>query len=115
MRQLLVIVIDDEVLLVPILDRFYEVGIGGATVLDSMGMGHVMAEHISIFARFADLTQDSERKNKTIFTIVENEEQLNKATEIVEEVVGDLDDPETGMWFVIPISKARGFKSALEE
>lgn len=115
MRQLLVIVIDDEVLLVPILDRFYEEGIAGATVLDSMGMGHVMAEHISIFARFADLTQDSERKNKTIFTIVENEEQLNRATKIIDEVVGDLDEPETGMWFAVPISKARGYKASLEE
>ncbi len=114
MKHLLMIVLDDEVLLVPILDRFYEAGIEGATVIDSMGMGHVMAEHISIFARFADLTRDSELENKTIFTLVENEEQLDKATEIVEGVVGDLDEPDTGMWLAIPVSRARGYKTGMD-
>ena len=112
---LLVVVIDDEEHLQPILDAFYEEDVGGATVLDSMGMGHVMAEHISIFARFADLTRDSEMKNKTVFTVVENEEKLNRAIAVVEEVLGDMEKPETGMWFVVPVYRAGGFKPRIDE
>lgn len=112
--QLLVIIIDKNQHLRPILDRFYEENIGGATVIDSMGMGHLLAEHVSLFARFADLTGDSEQDNKTVFTLIEDEKTLDQAIHIVEEVIGDMEKPETGMWFVLPVSRAKGFSSILK-
>ncbi len=108
---LLVVVINDESNLHEILDTFYEDDIGGATVIDSMGMGHLMAEQISIFARFADLTGDSGKFNKTIFTLVENREKLDQAVAALEEIVGDFEEPDTGMWFSLPVEQAKGINS----
>lgn len=112
--ELLVIIIEQEKHLRPILDQFYERDISGATVIDSKGMGHLIADHIPIFAQFAELNRSNELC-KTIFTVVEDEEKMETAIRIVEETVGDLTEPDTGMFFTVPISHARGYRTRLTE
>ena len=48
--QLLIAVINDEERLDDILSGFLELGITGATIIDSEGMGHVLSHDIPIFA-----------------------------------------------------------------
>lgn len=113
--QLLVIVIEKEKHLRPILDEFFAANIPGATVIDSRGLGHIIADHIPIFSHFAELRKGDVVHNKTIFTVLEKEEEVEKAIEIVESIVGDLREPDTGMLFTIPINKVLGYKARKKE
>jgi nitrogen regulatory protein PII len=115
--HLLVAVIEDSEKVEPILETFYESGMSGATVLESMGMGHAIAAHYSIFSRFADLngSRQGQTHNRVIFTVVETEEILERAVEIIRKVVGDLNRPDTGLLFTVPLDRVEGFNTPLGE
>jgi len=104
--KLLVVVIDDKSRLVDLLDRFYDIGVGGATVIDTTGMGH----HVPLFARFGEIADPKEGQNRTIFSVM-CDELVEDAIEVVEEIVGDLSQPETGLVFILPVDFARGIST----
>ncbi len=116
--KLLVAVIEDTSKIETIMDLFYENDIGGATIINSRGMGHLIAHHYSIFSRFGDLTgsdsDGSDIYNNTIFTVIKNDETLQLAIKLIEEVVGDLNQPDTGLIFTLPVLDAKGFDTPLE-
>jgi hypothetical protein len=89
------------------LEGFLEVGIDRATVVDSIGMAHLMADRVPIFSRFATLGV-SERFNRMIYVILKTEEQVDGAIDVIQEVIGDLSQPETGVVCVIPLARVYG-------
>ncbi len=115
--ELIVAIIENSEDVSPILDRFYEEGIPGATVIDSRGMGHMIADHTSIFSRFSDLTggEGASKHNNVLLTLVDDEEKIEKAISIIDEIVGDLDKPDTGLVFTIPVDRVAGFNTPLTE
>lgn len=106
--ELLVIVLNKLEYLTDILDGFVEVGIRGATVIDSAGMGHLMADHIPFFAHFAEIEATEKNHSKTIFTVVNCCEERDNAIEIVEKAVGDIDKPDTVFLFSLPVNFVKG-------
>lgn len=106
--KLLVVIIDDRSKLTPLLDEFYELGIKGATVLDSHGMGHLIADHISFFSRFAEIGDPTKELNYTIFSVIKDEKLVEQAIEAVEKTVGDLNQEDTGFTFTIPVDYLKG-------
>lgn len=100
-------IIADPGKVVYILEGFLRVGIQRATVVDSIGMAHLMADRVPIFSSFATLGV-SERNNRMIFVIMKNKEQVDGAIQVIEEVIGDLNQPETGVVCVIPVERALG-------
>ncbi len=110
--KLLVLVINKEEYLEPVLELFVEMGIRGATILDSVGMGRVLAHDIPIFAGLRDLIPESRPFNKTILTVIEDElvEPLVRA---IEDVVGDLNKPGTGVAFTVPVDFVKGLAKPL--
>ena len=59
-----------------ILEGFLEIGITGATIIDSLGMGHVLATEIPIFAGFQSLLSGASAYNKTIFSVIKEPEKV---------------------------------------
>ena len=53
--KVLVIVLNREEFLDDVLSLFVEMGITGATIIDSVGMGRIISYNIPIFAGFRDL------------------------------------------------------------
>lgn len=107
--QLLVLVLNKEEFLESILTAFVEVGITGATIIDSVGMGRVLAYDVPIFAGLRATTQAYQAKpyNKTIFTVIKDDNMLKQAIEVIEEIV-DLNVPGTGLLFAFPLSVVKG-------
>lgn len=102
-------VLEREEYLEEILEAFLEKGIPGATVLQSTGMGKIMAEHCPIFIRLRSIiTENNLVNNHTIFVVVEDE-LVVRVLELIEEVVGDLEQPGTGVFFSLPVARAKGF------
>lgn len=98
---LLMAIINDADKVVHVLDGLYQCGIKGATVIESTGMAHLVSEKIPIFSQYGQL--GVERYNKTLMLVIKDEKQVDLAIEVIEEVVGDLSKPETGIICVIPV------------
>lgn len=105
--KLLVFILNKEEHLEEILEAFLELDIQGATILDSVGMGSILAQDIPIFAGFRNLLQGSRPANKTILTTVD-EKLIQPAIDAIEQVVGSLDEPGNGLVFVLDIEKVYG-------
>ncbi|MBV1756611.1 MAG: hypothetical protein KMY55_02085 [Dethiosulfatibacter sp.] len=105
--HLLIAIINNPEHVTDILDEFYKADVKGATVMDSMGMAHIMASYVPFFARFAEFG-DNPTQNKTIFAIIHSKENLKSAIDAIEHVVGDLDSPDTGIVMTLPIDFCKG-------
>ncbi|KAB3534787.1 hypothetical protein F8154_07960 [Alkaliphilus pronyensis] len=105
--ELLVIVLNKTEYLRGILDGFIDIGIRGATVIDSAGMGHIIADHIPFLAQFAEIEATEKNNSKTIFTVV-NCCERDKAIELVEDIIGDINEPDTVFLFSVPVNIVKG-------
>jgi nitrogen regulatory protein P-II 1 len=111
--QLLVAVINHEEQVDDILAGFVELGISGATIVGSTGMGRVLSTDVPIFAGLRSLGADSRPGNRMIFCVAE-EAKVEAAMALVERVCGDLSAPGRGIAFAVPVSRVVGLKAALE-
>ncbi len=105
--KLVVIVLNQEEYMDEILEAFVELDVRGATVIDSVGMGQIIAHDIPIFGGLRSLMTGARPYNKTIFTVVEE----NKVPEIVntiEQICGSLDEPGTGLIFSLSVDYVKG-------
>jgi nitrogen regulatory protein P-II 1 len=110
--QLLVCVINKASKVEEILEAFLDLGVTGATVLDSCGMGAVLTED-PIFAGFRQLLSGPGTRNKTILSVIEDEETLDAAISAVETICGRMENASTGILFTVPIDRVLGLKPGL--
>ncbi len=107
--QLLIVVLNKEEYLEDVLSLFVELGISGATILDSVGMGRILSHDIPIFAGFRDLIVGNRPYNKTIFTVLADE-VVEQTVDGLKGICGDFAHPGTGLIFCIPINKVWGIR-----
>ncbi len=113
--QLLVAVINQPDKLDDILSGFIELGITGATVVNSEGMARVLTHDIPLFAGIQTLISRSRAQNHTIFSVIDEEEKVRAAFAVIQDVCGDLQQPGTGIVFTIPVTRAIGVAPELGE
>ena len=105
-------VINDPEKLDDILSGFIELGITGATIIGSEGMGRVLSHDIPIFAGLQTLISRSRPQNRTLFSVV-TEDRVEPALALLQDVCGDLAGPATGIAFVLPVSRVVGLAPEL--
>ena len=110
--SLLVAVINDPEKLDDILSGFIELGITGATIIGSEGMGRVLSHDIPIFAGLQTLISRARPQNRTLFSVV-TEDRVEPALALLQDVCGDLAGPATGIAFVLPVSRVVGLAPEL--
>jgi len=102
--QALIIVLNEVDYLEVIISKFVEIGVKGATIIDSQGMARIIAEHdLPIFGSLRALFNGAHPSNKTIFTVIENEELLHNTVAAVKEIATDAKRPSFGVMFTIPV------------
>ena len=106
--SVLFIVLNDISYLDKILGKFYELGVSGATILDSQGMASAIVyqemESIPLFGSLKTLLKGSKPYNKTILTVIEDEQLLQKTIIEVKELLKDA--PHwAGVMFTIPVGE----------
>ena len=106
-KVLFVFILNQPELLDDVITLFVELGVSGATVLESTGMAKYLSEEIPIFAGFREILQGAKPNNRTIFTVVDKE-LLTQIIAGIEDVVGSLTDPGTGVAFTLPVSETWG-------
>jgi len=110
--RLLVAVVHDPEKLDEILSGFIEIGITGATVLHSEGMGSVLSQDIPIFAGLQTLVSGSRPQNRLIMSVV-SADKVKPAVELLQDVSGDLEKPATGIAFTVPVDEVFGLAPEL--
>jgi nitrogen regulatory protein PII len=118
MAYLLVVVLNKTEKLNRILERFLEVDVRGATIIDSIGMGRTLEPEVSTFSTLLEIFNVGSGRfpeNKTVFTVVREEKTLREAEKIVREELDDFKEPGTGIMFVIPVIDFVGLAPSLEE
>ena len=89
-----------------------QAGVGGATILDSIGMRHMLErsqrDDLPLMPSLRSLLESEEYNHRTILSVVPDELDIEDLVRRTEAVVGNFDDADTGFLFVVPVLTARG-------
>ena len=110
--QLLLAVINHAELVDEVLSGFVELGITGATVLESRGMGRVLTRDVPIFAGVAELSAGARPENRTILCVVADD-KADAALAMLEEILGGLDRRGAGIACLLPLTRVVGLAREL--
>ncbi len=95
-----------------ILDAWEATGVGGITILESSGMGRVRQSNIlrdiPLMPSLSDFLKAPEQRHRTIFAVVDSQERVDQLIAATESIVGDLEQPDNGVVFVLPVVQAKG-------
>lgn len=100
---LLIAVINNESLLDDIITGWLDMGITGATVMDSTDLIQLVSDHIPIFAGFRSFTSGGMTHNKTLFLAVHGRELLVQAVAYLKTLCDETRKPHQGVYFVAPL------------
>ena len=102
---IIMFVLNDSKKLDMILDGWNKIGVRGVTILDSIGAYRVRKP---IPGRFAFTTATADENSKTLIAMVETEETVKNCLTETEELIGDLSEPNTGIFTYWPVTDIKG-------
>jgi nitrogen regulatory protein PII len=118
MYQMVLLIVSNTEQCPGVLDAWEATGVGGITILESTGMGKVrqsvIRDDMPLMPSLSRLFQHREVRHRTIFTVVDSDEMVEKLIEVTEKQLGNLNQPDNGVMFVLPISRVVGFAGAKE-
>jgi nitrogen regulatory protein PII len=113
MNYMVVLIVDDINLCPSVLGAWEEVGATGATILTSTGLGRVrragLREDLPMMPSLHDFFVNEEVQHRTLLSVVDSQEIVDKMVAAAQQIIGNLDDPRTGFMFVVPVSQVYGF------
>lgn len=113
MSMMVIMVLDDVDKLEDVLVAWREAGSGGVTILDSNGAVRLLAQFgarddLPLFPGLRNLLTRQEVHNRTLFTILGADVDIEAFFDATEKLVGSFDRPNTGIIFALPVIAARG-------
>jgi nitrogen regulatory protein PII len=95
-----------------VLDEWAKAGASGATILESTGLARmrgVLRDDLPLVPSLRDLLRSDEMHNRTIFTVVDDDEVLEQLLKVTQEII-DFTQPRSGLLFVVPVTTVIGLK-----
>ncbi len=110
---MILFVLHDPACLDAVLNAWDSAGVSGITILPSTGLARFRAkgawrDDLPLIPSLEDFREHTENLNRTLITIVKDDEMVDKVVAATESVVGDLDLPNTGILAVLPLERAYG-------
>ncbi len=114
---LVLFVLNDQEHLAALLDSWTAAGVTGITLLDTTGMQRIVQalrqDDAPIFASLRDLLREGGphphvTHHKTLFSIVPDLQVADTLLQATEQVIGDLNQPHTGIFCVVPLLMVKG-------
>jgi hypothetical protein len=107
---MMMFVLDDTARLDDVLEAWAAVGVSGATFFESMGGYRRKAwrERAHMRYDYGHLDAAEVTGNCTLFAIVPNEQIVRQCLAATERIVGELDDPNTGVFMAWPLAVVKG-------
>lgn len=107
--KLIIIFLNKIEYLDDLLAAFLEIGVPGATVLDSVGMGHIVSHDIPIFAGLRDFFAGSSPTNKTILMVTQKD-MIPKIDEALKDVTEYHQKTGVAKMITVPVDDLFGFE-----
>jgi len=106
-------VLHDTSKLEDVMKGWNDAGVNGITILLSTGYrsitkSNILREDMPLIFNFEDIKQHEECTNRTLLSVVKDESIVDKVVEVTQKLVGDLNQPNTGILTVIPVARAYG-------
>ena len=115
MQYLVVLIVDKPENCPEILDAWEEMGVPGVTILESTGLGRLrrggLLDDLPLMPSLRDILEAREIPHRTLFSVVPDQEMVDQMIAVVQRVIGDLDEPDTGILFVTPVLQAMGLSA----
>lgn len=95
-----------------ILDEWAKAGAPGATILESTGLARMrgaVRDDLPLVPSLRDLLRSDEMHNRTIFTVIDDDDVLERVLETTQELI-DFTQPHSGLLFVVPVNRVFGLK-----
>ena len=112
MPKLVVAVVLDIGICHDVVRVWEEAGVTGATILDSIGMRHLMKQarrdDLPLMPSLRSLLESEEYNHRTILSVVPDGFDVDGLIRRTEALVGNFDDDDSGFLFVVPVLQARG-------
>ncbi|HOA25080.1 MAG TPA: hypothetical protein PK801_02465 [Aggregatilineales bacterium] len=107
---LLVMVLDDVSHLEEVLNAWVSVGVRGVTVLECTGLHRVLhrRQAHAAYMGFSQLFAGGQIGNNTLFAVIESLDIAEAAVAATENIIGSLNNANTGIVFVLPVLKTWG-------
>ena len=102
---IIMFVLNDSKKLDMILEGWNKVGVKGVTILESIGAYRVRKR---IPGRFAFTTANADETSKTLMAMVEGEQTVKDCLAETERLIGDLSEPNTGIFSYWPVTEIKG-------
>jgi hypothetical protein len=106
-------VLDDPGRLDALLETWEEAGIRGVTIVESTGI-HRRRKRILPMRYVLPSTGNVEESHYTLFAIVESDAVVRACLRVTEQLVGDLNEPNTGVFAAWPLTVVKGIPPAQE-
>jgi len=110
--KLAILILNNEEHLESLLEGYLEIGVTGATIIDSIGMGHILSADVPIFAGLRFMFAGSRPYNKTILSVIKDE-KIEPLKELVTKVLGPLEESGRGIMLMIDVCEVIGLKPEL--
>lgn len=107
-KMWLFIAVVEEGLVHDVLSALLELEVKGATIINTQGMGRTLATEFPIFADLMNELRGAKPYNKTIFAAVDDLKLPDKLQKLLLEIDLDFTQPNTGVMFMLPITRALG-------
>ena len=108
--QLLVLILKHVELVNELVKELAEAGVHGGTSIDGTGMAGTLAnmEDLPMFGILRRVLSDEEKELSKILLFVIKDEQAAEARAVIKRVAGNLNKPNTGILFSLPITYVEG-------
>ena len=120
MNYLILAVIDEIEKCPSLLDAWEDAGVRGITILESTGLGRIrkgmsLRDDLPLMPSLRKLLQTREEHHRTLFTVVQGEAMIDRVIEATEKILGDLNQPDKGVLFALPVARVHGIAMQVDD
>jgi nitrogen regulatory protein PII len=109
--HMLMFVLDNPDYLDEVLQAWEDIGVSGVTIIESTGISRYRETKLvgtPLMAGINRILHSNEEGHLTLFTIVKGESNVRQCIGAVEEIVGNLMNPNTGVLAAWPLTIVKG-------
>lgn len=110
---MIMLILNDPEKCQDVLDAWESAGAVGITILPSTGLGRVrkkmgLNEDLPLMPSLEDFFQQEENLHRTLITIVHERLIVDRIIHATQTLLGDLNQPHTGILAILPVLEAYG-------
>jgi len=116
MTHLMIVILDDLTGLPDLIQAWRNIGVPGATILESAGAFRMESwlERVGL-GNLDRLFESKEVRRRTLLVAIEDDELLERAVAEAERVMGGFDRPDSGLLLVLPVTQVKGLQKVMQK